>query len=369
MGPGALKGRSAPATRARRPEEAGLLAAGGLRYRALVGTGGIGSGSFFLLNGDRTLGREESRSGRFLDRRDYCKLHIVSHYVRTLLGAGMSVVPIGRVGQDAAGRQLLEEMQAAGLDLRYVEALPGKATLYSLCFLYPDGSGGNLTTDDSASAAVDPPFIDRAEGLVAALGRTGMAAALPEVPLDARLRLLELAGGHGLFRAASFTSEELSRAGESGLLAGVDLLALNVDEARSLAGLRDPGLSAGEVAEEAASRLAALYAGLRLSITAGAAGSWCWDGSRLLHCPAAAVQALGSAGAGDAHLAGVLAGLACGLELESAQILGTLVAAAAVTSPHTIHEDLSGRQLRELWRSSGLEDPAVGALLSARGEE
>jgi hypothetical protein len=48
-----------------------------LRFHTLIGTGGIGTGSFFQLRGDHTLGREESRGGRFLDRRDYCKLHIV----------------------------------------------------------------------------------------------------------------------------------------------------------------------------------------------------------------------------------------------------------------------------------------------------
>ena len=50
-------------------------------YKAMIGAGGIGSGMFFKLNGDHTLGREESRSGYFLDQKDYCKLHIISHYV------------------------------------------------------------------------------------------------------------------------------------------------------------------------------------------------------------------------------------------------------------------------------------------------
>ena len=70
------------------------------RYRAMIGVGGIGAGSFFALEGDHTLGREESRAGRFLDRRDYCKLHIVSHYVQTLLGLIFSTIPVGRVGDD-----------------------------------------------------------------------------------------------------------------------------------------------------------------------------------------------------------------------------------------------------------------------------
>ena len=50
----------------------------------MIGTGGVGSGSFFALDGNQTLGREESRGGRFLDCQDYCKLHIISHYVKVL---------------------------------------------------------------------------------------------------------------------------------------------------------------------------------------------------------------------------------------------------------------------------------------------
>src|SRR5512137_2113496 len=83
-------------------------------YRAMLGVGGIGSGTFFLLNGEHTLGREESRSGHFIDRRDYCKLHIISHYVRTLLGEAFHTLPIGKVGDDEAGRRVVREMQDAG---------------------------------------------------------------------------------------------------------------------------------------------------------------------------------------------------------------------------------------------------------------
>ena len=56
------------------------------RYDVVVGTGGIGSGIFLALEGNRTLGREESRPAELLDQRDYCKLHIVCHYVQRLLG-------------------------------------------------------------------------------------------------------------------------------------------------------------------------------------------------------------------------------------------------------------------------------------------
>ena len=62
-------------------------------YNRLVGIGGIGTGIFFALEGDHTLGRNESRAGRLLDVRDYCKLHIVIHYVAKLLGAHPSGAP------------------------------------------------------------------------------------------------------------------------------------------------------------------------------------------------------------------------------------------------------------------------------------
>jgi hypothetical protein len=163
-----------------------------LRYEALIGTGGIGTGTFFLLEGDHTLGREESRGGRFLDRRDYCKLHIVCHYVLALLGTRLRVLPIGRLGQDEAGRELRREMEEAGLELSYVRELADRPTLSSFCFLYPDGTGGNLTTADSACAAVDRAAVEEAAPDFAFWRGRGIALAEPEVPLEPRMRLLEL---------------------------------------------------------------------------------------------------------------------------------------------------------------------------------
>ncbi len=345
-----------------------------LRWRALVGTGGVGSGSFFQLAGNHTLGREESRSGRFLDRRDYCKLHIVSHYLKVLLGDALRVIPLARLGDDPAGAALLAEMKAVGLDLRCVERLAGERTLYSFCFLYPDGCGGNLTTDDSASSRVTPAWIaGRGEPLLRRLGREAVALAVPEVPLAARAGLLELAGRHGCFRAASFTRGEMGEVREKGLLRQVDLLAVNLQEAAAAAGLPPEGEPAGEPAPEAASAairlLAASYPHLQISVTAGAAGSWSWDGRSIAADPALPVRVETTSGAGDAHFAGILAGLAVGLPLAEAQQLGTLVAAASVTSPHTIHPGLDRALLRRMAALRERESrralaPAVLALLA-----
>jgi ribokinase len=73
----------------------------------------------------------------------------------------------------------------------------------------------------------------------------------------------------------------------------------------------------------------------------------------------------GTAGAGDAHLAGVIVGLVIGLPLAHAHQLGALTAAAAVTSPHTINDRLDRHALLACAQEAGLPLPdATGAFLS-----
>ncbi|MHB9134268.1 MAG: carbohydrate kinase family protein [Armatimonadota bacterium] len=339
------------------------LSPGQMRYQAMIGVGGIGSGMFFALSGNHTLGREESRGGHFLDRRDYCKLHIISHYVQTLLGPAFTTIPVGRVGADDAGARLLEEMAEVGLDLRYTHALPGEQTLFSFCFIYPDGSGGNLTTDDSACARVDAAAVQEAEAEFTRFAGRGVALAAPEAPLDARIALLELATRYHFFRVASFTSEEIAGAVVDGLLAKVDLLAINIDEAGLAAGINADGRPPAEVVAAAVDVLAKMNPALQISITAGKDGSWAWDGSALTHQPVFPVTVESTAGAGDAHLSGVIAGLAAGLPLAQAHQLGALTGSVSVTSLHTINKEIDRELLGRYVRESGITlDEAVREL-------
>jgi ribokinase len=315
------------------------------RYQGMLGVGGIGTGVFFALNGEHTLGREESRSGHFLDHRDYCKLHIITHYVQTLLGAGFVTLPIGRVGADEAGGRLLHEMGAVGMDLRYTQSVPGAQTMYSFCFIYPDGSGGNLTIDNSACDQLVPEDVAQAEVDFSRFQGKGIALAAPEVPLAARRKLLELGTQYRFLRVASFTSAEILPALEMEMLAITDLLSLNRDEAAAVAGVDSDNGSPLTIVETALARLSKINPALQVIITAGKEGSWSWDGKGLRHLPAFPTRAVSTAGAGDAFLAGVLTGLVANLSLNQAQELGTLVAALSVTSPHTINPEIERRSL------------------------
>jgi sugar/nucleoside kinase (ribokinase family) len=325
-------------------------------YRRLVGVGGIGAGMFFALEGDHDLGRNESRPGRLLDVRDYCKLHIVAQYPTVLLGARedagpFHVVPVGKVGIDEVGLRLRAEMERAGMDVRFVDAVPGRPTLLSVCFQYPDGSGANVTTVDSAAARVSERDVDLVERW---LSPTAIALAVPEVPLAVRRHLLRRATERGALRVASFTTAEIEEARETAFLSVVDLLSLNEDEAAALVGVPFPDGAPEPFLQRLSSGVPSLRAGARIVVTAGARGAFAYDGVAWTHAATLSRAVVSTAGAGDAFLGGILTGLAAGLPfapggkaslagqpLSSAFELGALVAGFKVTSPHTIPPDLS----------------------------
>jgi ribokinase len=324
------------------------------QYIGIIGTGGIGSGKFFQLNGCHTLGREESRSGHFLDANDYSKQHIILHYCKVLLGPSFLVVPVGRIGDDDVGNNLLNEMTSTGFIMDHVEKLSHTSTLFSFCFYYPDGTGGNLTTDNSASGLVDSVFIENALDKIINLGSKGIIMAAPEVPLKARQRLLEIGKKHKLFCTASFTSGEIQNVLDTGILANVDLLAINIDEASAITGSSYEGKDVTLLIQNAVHMLQNHNTDIKVSITAGNKGSWCWDGKVLNAFPSVKTEVKSTAGAGDAFFSGLLCGTALGLHLTESQQLATLIAGMSVQSRHTIHKGIDRTSLNMFMRTSGL---------------
>jgi sugar/nucleoside kinase (ribokinase family) len=345
-------------------------------FTCAIGVGGIGAGIIYALQGDHELGRNESRLGELLDSRDYCKLHIVLHYVARLMGSrrepepgSFQVWPVGVVGSDAAGSQILTEMSAAGMDTRFVRTHPVLRTPFSICFMYPDGSGGNITSSNSAAAALSVDDLKAAATYMKAAGARGVALCAPEVPLPLRRDFLKLASDCGNYRVCSFVLGEIEEARKMGLIDLADLLALNEEEASALV-----GEGPGHVLEESllAQRSAALtlaFPRLRVIVSAGRRGAYGFERGHSQYCPAPVVQPISTAGAGDALLAGVLCGLAAGIPfiipnergadsfsgrtLQTALDLGVLNGSFSVTSPHSIHPDAAMETLLAFAGSHG----------------
>jgi ribokinase len=325
-----------------------------LSFTGIIGTGGIGSGKFFVLNGDHTLGREESRSGHFLNVNDYCKQHIILHYIKVLLGSSFRVIPVGKIGDDDIGQVLFNEMKETAFEMQRIEQVPHVSTLFSFCFYYPDSSGGNLTTDNSASAKVDAAFIEKAGAEIQKLGSKGIIMAAPEVPLEARQKLLEMGKQNGLFCTASFTTEEIRDAMDRGMMAYTDLIAINIDEAAAVTGSNVAETDSESIVRTAVENLKALNRNIMVSVTNGRNGSWCWDGNKLNSFPSVKTEAVSTAGAGDAFFSGIICGLALGLHLFEAQQLASLVAGLSVTSIHTINKGVDRQALKNFFKTSDL---------------
>jgi len=343
-------------------------------WRKLVGIGGIGTGIFFAFDDPHTLGRNESRPARLLDVRDYCKLHIVIHYMAKLLGAQKSgspfhIIPIGKVGNDARGRQLLKEMVEAGIDTSRVWMTEEKPTLFSVCFQYPDGSGGNITTSNSAAAALCERDLDAVADILDSEAKQAIVLVLPEVPLEVRRHFLDLATRADTFRAGSFVSAEIAAARESGFFDLLDLVSLNESEAVELVGAPFSADAPEPFLQRCQDFIGTSNPNLRMIVSAGALGAWALMSELLDYCPAPKVCVASSAGAGDALLAGVLAAMAAGVPflrpraseqrpsngpLETALDLSVLLASYTCLSLHTIHPDASLSNLVEFARSLDL---------------
>lgn len=335
------------------------------QYDQLIGTGGIGTGMFLLLEGNHTMGRNESRAAKLVPYKDYCKLHIISHYVAVLLGAqingGFQVWPIGKVGEDEPGQGLIDEMEKIGIQTKLVNIAHGLSTMYSVCFQYPDSTGGNITTSNGASEQVKPSDIQFAFNSVRGCGQRTIVLAVPEVPVSARVELLRKGRNEGAFNTASLLASEIDEFERLGGFHLTDYLSINIEEAKAIARINVESIDSEAIVQACIQKLTTLHDHMSISITDGPNGSYGYHGGTLEYIPPLRVNAVGTGGAGDAFLAGVLAGLACGLPflkgkkdlefgdtpLESAFELGTLVASFSVTSPDTIHHLLhAGTVLR-----------------------
>jgi sugar/nucleoside kinase (ribokinase family) len=190
------------------------------------------------------------------------------------------------------------------------------------------------------------------DDVAALLDPRTIALAAPEVPLPVRARLLDLATSRGAFRVLALASAEVpdSRA----LIARADLVAMNAHEAAVFAGQAFDPMHPEVFLEGCRRAVEALQPSAALVVTAGANGAHGYAAGSWTRSPALKVPVASTAGAGDALLGGLLAGLAAGLPFANALELGGSVAAFSVTSPHTIPLDFTLDALVAFARRHGI---------------
>ena len=229
---------------------------------------------------------------------------------------GGEVAIVGRVGSDSFGPGLIQNLEANGVDAAGVEVDTAAATGAAL--IYVEASGQNMiAVAPGANARLDASDVQRA---VARLQAGDVLLTQLEIPVpvvDQAARAARRADVRVLLNAAP------ARRLDAGLLSQLDALVVNEREAAALVDQGDPS--------HAASALHA--AGARIAIvTLGPAGSIFCDNTGVHRVEPFRVTAIDSTGAGDAFMGALAAGIARGLDTETAVCFANAAGAAATTS-------------------------------------
>jgi ribokinase len=227
--------------------------------------------------------------------------------------AGARTALVGAVGDDAHGREVLDELRAEGVDVDGVAVLDGPTGVAAIVV---DARGANQIAVASGANARVPP------GLVAgAAARVRYDALLVnhELDDDANQAAVHDARGRG---AWIVVNPAPARSLTPALLAAGPLLTPNAAEAAALSGERDPS---------AAARALAAATGAPVVVTMGAQGALLADGDSVALVAAPRVAAVDTTGAGDVLCGTLTAALAAGAPVGAAVQRAVAAATRSVT--------------------------------------
>ena len=324
-------------------------------FNYVAGTGGIGIGRFFELEGNHTLGRNESRLAHFTEYRDYCKLHIILHYVAVFLRGEIPVYAIGHVGRDDEGKVLKKEMEKAGINVSHVSEDSKNPTMYSICCQYPDGEGFNVTANNSACRTVGRADVDRFFNETGAAGQ-GIVIAAPEVPLETRIHLLKKGKEKLCFNFATVLSGEAEEFAENDGVSMTDLIALNMDEAFAFASLSKQSADTDdEKITGCINYLKSFNPEITVIITLGGKGAVGSKRDLFYRSEAVNAPVISTAGAGDCFLGTMAAAMIRGIDILPQKViyknqvcamdLGILTSGKKITCKDTIDFSMTPESL------------------------
>jgi pseudouridine kinase len=237
-----------------------------------------------------------------------------------------------QIGDDPAGRALLDDCAALGIDVSGVAISPVHPTAEYIAII---DARSELVIGASETEAIDTLVFDMLAGTLDAAARSAWTFAdcnLPAAVLAAVVAQPRAPGHRLAIDAVSIAKvQRLPRD-----LHGIDVLFVNVDEARVLLGDGAPDRPAGEIAQALRDRGAAAVV-----LTRGAAGAIVAEASGTVDVPVAPAECVDVTGAGDALIAGTLYGMLQGEALPTAVRTGTIVAGLTITSPTTVSRALT----------------------------
>jgi ribokinase len=232
---------------------------------------------------------------------------------------GSPVAMVGRVGDDAFGPQLIENLGRQGVDTSHV-VLDDRAATGTAMIIVDDTGENSIVISAGANGRVNKRDMDHAEGL---LSRARILLLQFEVPLETVEVAIEMAARH---QVKVILNPAPARPVPPELLAKVDFLVPNETEASMLTGLDVDDLPS---AEQAAQKLLG-YGVPVVIITMGEEGALLVTERRMAHVPARKVKAVDTTAAGDAFIGGLAVALMKEFPLDEAVRYATCAGTLAV---------------------------------------
>ena len=234
------------------------------------------------------------------------------------LGAELRM--LGAVGEDGPGREIRERLDAAGIDVTGIVAVPDAATGTALIFV--DAEGRNqIGVAPGANHCLTVEMLRPYEGAIA---WADVVVCQLETPLPVVRWALEEAHRHGV---RAILNPAPVRELPDDLLGLVAYLTPNEGEAAALAGLPIGDMDS---ARGAGRRLLERGAATVI-VTLGGEGALVCQRDRIVHFPAFPVAVVDTTAAGDAFNGALAVGLAAGGTLEEAVPLAGAAAALTCT--------------------------------------
>jgi pseudouridine kinase len=248
---------------------------------------------------------------------------------------GAEVVLVSAVGDDATGRQLLIQTAEAGVNLDYVEMLPGRATGSYIALLEADGLLSVALDDVRVMEVITPEFLNRRRALFRDASIIMFDSSLSEASIRTVVRL---AKEYNVPLCADPTSARLAYKLRP-YLADLMLVVPNQVEEAELCGVDFPGYDPS-ASLALARRL--LVSGVEMVVvTLADFGLDFATADEMGYIPPSHSEMVDSTGTGDAVTAAILFGLLNDLPPIEAIRLGAAAAALTLQTSETVVPDLS----------------------------
>lgn len=232
---------------------------------------------------------------------------------------GGEVLMIGCIGNDAFGKELIDNLERNKVHTKYIKILNGISTGIAV-IVVKDGNNF-IIVDPGANFKLTPEMIYELENVIK---NTSFLVIQLEIPIETVEAAISIAAKHGVrvvlnpAPAMKLTDEFLSK---------VDILVLNETESQIITGIEVEGVEDAKKVVSAAKKI-----GVRqVIVTIGKNGAVYNRENEIIHTPVPKVEVIDTTAAGDSFIGAVVVALSQGKGIDEAVYYANMVGALTVT--------------------------------------